>query len=146
MSDKTIEKKYLLPEILFKNAAEVIDDLYIIKLAMDGGLPIAFTVDKRESTVEPKFIFRIDGKDYLLGYDIENRILSSFALKEIGMVFLVEGEAKYSVLDILSGTAHFCLNPNSKDLQKILKNRTIKRNIIRKKECCNPKAGQKNYW
>jgi (p)ppGpp synthase/HD superfamily hydrolase len=59
------------------------------------------------------------------------------------MVFLIEGSAKYPVLDILSGAAHFCLNPNSKDLQKILKNRVIKRNIIRKKECCFPKSGQR---
>ena len=59
------------------------------------------------------------------------------------MVFLIEGSTKYPVLDILSGAAHFCLNPNLKDLQKILKSRTIKRNIIKKKECCYPKAGQR---
>lgn len=143
MSDKTFEKKYLLPGIFFKDATEVIDDLYIIKLAMDGGMPVAFTFDKRERIVEPKFIFRTDGKDYLIGYDIEDGILSSFAFKEIEMVFLIEGSAKYPVLDILSGAAHFCLNPNSKDLRKILKNRAIKRTVIRKQECCRPKAGHK---
>lgn len=143
MSDKTIEKKYLLPEILFKDTAETIDDIYIIKLAMDGGMPVAFTIDKRERVVEPKFIFRVDGKDYLIGHDIENGILYSFAFKEIEMVFLIEGESKYPMLDILSGAAYFCLNPNSKDLRKILKNRIIKKNIVRKKECCCPKKGQK---
>lgn len=143
MSNKNTNKRYLLPEIIFKNSAEVIDDLYIIKLAMDGGMPIAFTFEKRERFIEPKFIFRVDGKDYLIGFDVENEILCSFALKEINMVFMVQGEAKQPLLDILSGTAHFCLNPNSKDLQKLLKNRMAKRAIIKKKECCSPKAGQK---
>lgn len=143
MADKVTERKYLLPEIFFTKHGELVDDLCIIKLAIEGGMPVAFNYEGKERIVESKFIFKIDAKDYLIGYDIEGGNLCSFSFDKIEMVFLVQGDASLPVLDVLTGAAYFCLNPNSAELKKLLKNRIIKRAVIRKKECCLPKAGQK---
>ncbi len=143
MADKNAEIKYLLPEIIFKESDEIIDAFCIIKLAIDGGMPISFNFDGKERIVEPKFIFKVNGKDYLIGYDVENDELGAFDLSVVGLIFLVKSELKHSVLDILSGAAHFCFNPHAHALQKILKKRIAKPIVMDRQKCCKPAMGKK---